>query len=265
MRLRLTYQIDRVPIDYRASFVSLIKEAIRTADDEAFHLAYESAARSMKPFCFSVFFQDFKINNGMIEIGGLTNLNVSLLNLLVGTEQDRRIGLALFNGLRDPGLQTFPFPHGQQLRKLQTHLLDEKPLEYFSSGTVRFKTMSPVLLTNGDKKGAKAVLHPATKDQRRGTRQRDNVVCDEESFAHNLSMSFKGHVEAPVKLIPEDLKVEVVHHTIGESMRAAGRPLKFVCFSGTFQLEGGPKDLHRVYQTGIGFKRNQGFGMVEVV
>jgi CRISPR-associated endoribonuclease Cas6 len=264
MRLRIIYQIEQVPIDYRDCFVSLFKEAIKTGDEEVYKAAYGDASRFTKPFCFSVFFQDFKITDDMIEIGGLTNLNISMLGFFSGTERDNRISLALFNGLRTPKMRSFPFPNGQELRRTQVQLLDEKPLEYFRSGTARFKTVSPILLTDGEKNGARPVLHPATHDPRREEGRRSGAIIDKEQFNKSLAMSVKGHVGGDIGFEPEELKVEVVRHTIGESMRQAGKPLKFVCFSGSFMLRAAPEDLHRIYQTGIGFKRNQGFGMLEV-
>lgn len=265
MRLGIAYRIAKVPIDYRAPFVSLIKEAIEKADPEVFNVVYRDVERLTKPFCFSVFFQDFKINDGVIEIGGFTNLNVSMLDFFTGTETDGRVGLALFNGLRNHELAVFKFPNGEKLTRVGVpQLLNEKPPEFFRSGIAQFKTMSPIFLTSGEKNGAKAVLHPATKDGRRDGRQRDNVIMDEEIFKASLAMSLKGHIAGAVDLQPENLKVEVIQHTIGDHMRSRGKPLKFVCSSGTFILRSSPENLHRIYQTGLGFKRNQGFGMLEV-
>ncbi len=35
-------------------------------------------------------------------------------------------------------------------------------------------------------------------------------------------------------------------------------------FSGLFELSGAPEDLKELYQNGMGFKRAQGFGFIEV-
>lgn len=265
MRLRVVYRIAKVPLDYRAAFVSLIKEAVEQADAEVFKTVYKDAARLTKPFCFSVFFPDFKIDGDIIEIGSLTYLNISMLDFFRGTDTDARVSLALFNGLRSSKLEKFAFPLEVQLTRVHTQLLDEKPPEYFSSGIARFKTMSPILLTSGEKNGARPVLHPATKDIKRSSRPRDNAVFDADAFNESLAMSLKGHVTGGVYFEPEELKVEVVRHSIGKSRQQSGKPLKLVVgFSGRFALKGAPADLHRIYQTGLGFKRNQGFGMLEV-
>ena len=264
MRLRMTYQINKVPIDYRASFVGLAKEAVRVGDEEIFKTAYENAARFTKPFCFSVFFQDFKKSGDTIEIGGLTSFNVSMLDFFKGTEVERRICLALFNGLRSSKLEKSPFPLGEELKRIHVQLVNERTLADFTGGRVQFKTMSPVFLTSGEKNGARAVLHPKTAEPHRKGTQRENVIYDEETFNGSLAMSLKGCVNGSVGFEPVNLKAEVIQHTIGEHVRSMGRPLKFICSSGTFILSGSPEDLFRVYQTGIGFKRNQGFGMLEV-
>jgi len=36
-------------------------------------------------------------------------------------------------------------------------------------------------------------------------------------------------------------------------------------YKGTFCLKGDPEDLQLLYQTGIGLRTGQGFGMVEVI
>lgn len=139
MRPRITCRIAKVPIDYRVSFVSLIKEAMEKADPEAFKAVYKDAARLRKPCCIPVFFRDFKISNGTIEIGGLTSLNVSMLDFFTGTKTDGRVGLALFAGLRDHELAAFKFPNGEKLTRVGApQILNEKPL--FRRGIKRNQT-----------------------------------------------------------------------------------------------------------------------------
>lgn len=279
MRLSLTYQVNRVPINYRPLFVSLIKKSIETGDESAYKIAYEGAKRFTKPFCFSVYFPQLSIKEDVIETGGIVNLNISMLDFGfnfvnpgdvegVSSEEDRQICLALFNGIRARELKTARFPLGEELKRSHVQLMNEKDPDDFAKGKALFKTMSPIFLSNGEKNGGRAVLHPGVKDPHRdngngGNGRRNNVIYDEGIFRKSLAMSLKGCVKDDVAFKPLDMKATVIKHIIGERVPESP-PLKFICSSGTFILSGSPEDLFRVYQTGIGFKRNQGFGMLEV-
>jgi hypothetical protein len=79
----------------------------------------------------------------------------------------------------------------------------------------------------------------------------EDTVVYENVFKESLAMSLKGYILGRAHFVPEDMKVEVVEHTIGQQMRSSHQALKFVRFSGIFSLKASPYDLYRTYQTGI--------------
>lgn len=70
MRIGFVYKIAKTPIDYRSSFLSLIKEGIKNSDLNLYEEFYESDKRDTKPFCFGVFFQNPRFGSDVIEIKG---------------------------------------------------------------------------------------------------------------------------------------------------------------------------------------------------
>lgn len=69
-----------------------------------------------------------------------------------------------------------------------------------------------------------------------------------------------------MEFIPLKLKKQVIKHTIKGFREKTGKPyMMLTCFEGCFQSIGEPEDLQMLYQTGIGLRTGQGFGMVEVV
>jgi len=62
------------------------------------------------------------------------------------------------------------------------------------------------------------------------------------------------------------MKKEIVHHTLKNYRESKHQPLiKLNTSSGTFKLKGNPQDLDAIYKMGIGNRRGQGFGMIDVV
>ena len=142
MRLGINYEIEKLPIDFRGSFVSLTKKAIEINDADLFVNLYNIEKRFTKPFCFSVYLGKYSLNDGFIHPEGSIKLNLSMLNFFDGDSRDNRITLALFNGLRATELKKFPFPAGQDLKRLHVNIVPERSLDDFAKGFVGFKTIS---------------------------------------------------------------------------------------------------------------------------
>lgn len=124
--------------------------------------------------------------------------------------------------------------------------------------------MSPVIVVDKEKR---PILHPGTKDKKGNLiSQKDGININKEDFLKELRVSLDPYIkDAQFDFIPVGLKKEVIKHSIGEHLRKGlKRPIKLIGFSGRFILKGRPEDLYKIYQLGIGFRRNQGFGMLEV-
>lgn len=65
---------------------------------------------------------------------------------------------------------------------------------------------------------------------------------------------------------PINVKKIVVKHKISEFVENTGKEIMYLTgFGGIFELSGHPDDLKEIYQNGLGFRRGQGFGFIEVV
>lgn len=243
MRIKFIYKIDKVPIDYRRYFLSLIKETIKDKN------IYSSIAkRDTKPFCFSVCFEKAKIKDEVIEIEGNTNLFISTPNI--------PLFITMYNGLISDKLKEFKFANGQVLKRLNTFLIREKNI---NKNEACFKTMSPIIIVNKNKK---PILHPKTKGDIKNI---GDIIIDEEIFLQELKYSVANNLSKDdLEFIPVDIKKEVIKHSIGEHLKEAGKKILLVGTSGKFILKGNKDDLQKIYQLGIGSRRNQGFGMVEM-
>lgn len=240
MRIKFIYKINKVPLDYRKYFLSLIKEAVK--DENLFN-----DERRTKPFCFSVFFERSKIKDEVIEIEGNTHLFIST--------PDIPLFITIYNGLINEKLKEFKFPGSEILKRKKSLLIREKNI---NKDEVCFKTISPVIIVNKDKK---PVLHPQIKGSIKNV---GNIIIDEDIFLKELKYSIANYVNNDLEFIPVDIKKEVIKHSIGEHLKETGKIIKLVGFKGKFIMRGEKSDLQKIYQLGIGFRRNQGFGMLEV-
>ncbi|MEW6608891.1 MAG: CRISPR-associated endoribonuclease Cas6 [bacterium] len=257
MRIGVVYKIDKLPIEYRSCFFNLIKEAIKQEAPELYEQFYLSNHHQTKPFCFSVFFECVQISADILTIRRNTRLYLSTLDI---SEDPQATGIKIYNGLLK--VKTMDFPLDETLHLINIFPLNEKNKTYFTQGEICFKTMSPIIVVDRDKK---PVLHPQTKNEISHFSGPENTISlDESRFLKELIFSLKELNITKLEFIPVDLKKEVIKYTISDHLKTKA-PMKLIGFKGKFILKGNPDDLYKIYQLGLGFRRNQGFGMVEVV
>jgi CRISPR-associated endoribonuclease Cas6 len=62
------------------------------------------------------------------------------------------------------------------------------------------------------------------------------------------------------------MKKVVVKENIRSSAENTDKAIFYVnAYSGIFKLSGDVEDLNYIYQGGIGYRRSQGFGMIDIV
>ncbi len=171
MRMKFVYKVNKVPIDFRRYFLSLIKEALKEEN------LYNIHKIGTKPFCFSVYFEKSKVKDEIIEIEGNTNLFIS--------SSDIPLFITIYNGLIGESLKEFPFPNREKLNRVKAFLINEKEI---NKNEQCFKTMSPVIIVNKDKK---PVLHPQTKAH---TENICEIIIDEKAFLKELKYSIANYV-----------------------------------------------------------------------
>lgn len=236
MRLRFYYEIDenKLPIDYRSGFISLTKEALKNEDELLYHRYYDS--KIQKPFTFSLFF-----NNGCRPNSNELILGSNELNLLVSSNSHDFI-TKLYNGLLKVNeFRLFDRKITKAINR-NPFLLQRKEIK---QDEMIIKTLCTALLR--DKDTAKDYLIPNDKNF--------NAMFAYYTLLNHYELT-GDKTKYPVK-IEETItfKRDVVKHF----------GLTFTGFRGVFKIKGHPKILQFIYDVGIGVRRSQGFGMVEVM
>lgn len=263
MRLGIIYKTLKLPILYRHRFISLIKETLGRSDTNYKESIYpdESVVRSKiaKPFCFSISMPKEKtikkekivIDEG-IEIEDIVFYfpEESYINFYISSH-DYQFIANLYNGLFE--IKEFDFGNGITLKLNRVFMLNERRI---LNNEVIFKTNSPILIEDLEENPVlpiesgieyfneqfNAIHHRILKDIRGEGLKRDSVFY-------------------PIKI-----KKQVVKHTLKGFREKTSKPyMMLTCFEGCFKLKGDLEDLQMLYQTGIGLRTGQGFGMVEVV
>lgn len=267
MRLKVICEGDILPIDYRNHFMNLIKSVLSMSDlgKEYLKSLYffeedgkEKSNKAPKPFCFAVRFQhdkeEFKKEKEIFYLKSPIEFYISSIDVGFLT--------ALYNGLLNKKLYPFKIGDGIISRRRNIVLLREKNIK---ENKVIFKTLSPILIEDKNE----TPLLPINPE--------NNEILDSESekfvyflreFNYITDSIFKGirgnGIKEMIQFKPLKIRKEVVKHRIREK-NIDNKIYTFTCFSGTFELSGDPEDLNLLYQLGIGLRRAQGFGMVEVV
>lgn len=242
MRLSCEYKTDKLPVANKMMFVSLIKGAINKVNKEYYDRLYnfqDKSNKQIKSFCFAVLLKDFEIENEIINIKDKIILNI--------TTPDYEFGINVYNGLLN--IQNFEYKD-YVLKRLKINLVKEK---FISEGQVVFKTMSPICIKN--RKGE--FIHIKDADYV----DELNYIVDKDLVSH------RGYgLKQPLQFEDMRMKKVVVKEEIRGFKENTNKSIFYVnAYSGTFKLSGDVEDLNYIYQSGLGFRRSQGFGMVDIV
>lgn len=243
--------------------MALIKEVLSRVDSHYKETLYpektSEKSKVAKPFTFSIMMpsgrkvvkEKITIDNGIeIEDTVFYFPEGGLLSFIISSS-DYEFIINLYNGLLEMG--NFDFSSDINLRLHRVTMLKEKKIV---EDEVTFKTLSPVLIE--------------TKDEKPLTPEDNNLTLFNKEFnaIHDrILKDMRGQgILKEIEFIPLKIKKQVVKHSLREFRAKTGKPyMTLTCFEGYFKLKGDPRDLQMLYQTGIGLRTGQGFGMVEVV
>ena len=244
MRIKVYLEVPReVSIFYRRSILSFIKKVLETEDRDYSSKIFSK--KSFKPFTFCVFFSGISVNGNSIKNDGKAILTVSS-------------GSPDFFIRFSKGLKNFKEYKGRHLngcmKIIKTEVIDEDTI---NTSKQMFRTLSPIIVVNKDK-------HPVlpAKLKMNG----DNfIIYDDDAFTQELRYSlkciFNGLPE--LRFDHKEGKKAVVKHLVGPNDRE--KVIKIVAYQGIFSLEADPYVLNEIYKYGLGFRRYQGFGCLELV
>ncbi|KZN96619.1 MULTISPECIES: CRISPR-associated endoribonuclease Cas6 [Aeribacillus] len=238
MRLRCQFEVERLPVAYRMMFVSLIKESIKRSAPTLYESLYffnGKPSKNSKHFSTALFLPKYKLIDDEFHIEGK-------ISFLISTP-DYEFFLHLYNGLQQ--IQEFTY-QTYTLHRGKITLLEEKQIDQIP---VYFKTLSPIYIRDA---------------HNRSIAPDDPAFERELNYIANLLLkNFRGHgLKQPLQVLENQLKKTVVKEKIREFDHGY---LYFTAYKGNFCLNGDIDDLRLLSQLGIGFRRNQSFGMVEVI
>lgn len=221
-----------IPSDYRRNFMALFKEAL--SDNPLKETLY--AGNVVKPFTFAVLFKPHskQPEKGRIAISG-TGIDLKF------SSSDPMILMNMYNGI----LSHKEYRIFSQYENSFKHFFLEKNIQ-IEDDVVVFKTLSPILarkIAQGRKPEFLPMNHP------------------EFSTILSQSVSSMARKLENIDTPPESINIEPIKAESNITKHIGGE----IGNKGIFKISA-PKEIQQlIYDAGIGAKRSQGFGMVEVV
>lgn len=239
MRLKMTFRLKKpeLDIEYRRMFLSLLKNAFQQASQEVFDRLYGNGT-AMKPFTFGVFLTkpQFKDNIILLDSPDITlNFSTPLTEL----------GIYFYNSMirRARRFEGYPLSNGNDMILTRVALIEEKQV---TGNEAVFRTLSPFLIR----------IH--------------NKETNEDGYLAKQDEWFGREIENNCGIMLKELtgKEESVQFT----PVAIGNPIPIRHFgilvegnTGIFKLTGNREMLEFIYKAGIGSRRSEGFGMLDIV
>ncbi len=224
--------------DYRKDIASLIKECLKTSNEEAFKNFYENKEKNIqKPFTFSLHIPHSEVKN----INGENHFKLTQNTVkLYFSSSDVTILMYIYNGMINCRSYKL-FNYNIDFKHF--HLIKEPD---FKDDLIVINTYSPVIVRDiKDNEGTGFLKH------------------EDENFINNLKYSvlntykYFNDEEFSINDIEiTKIKCEnvILKHYGGE-----------IGVNGIFSIKANKKILKSIYDNGFGAKRSQGFGMIEVI
>lgn len=231
MKLVLDLQLDRpeIPKDYRSGFMSLIKAAFEAGDELFYRHLYDT--KTDKPFTFSVYFPGLTgEKNDHLIVGYRAILNFST--------NDHRLAIYFYNGAIKLKSHQWKNDNIFSIRGIRA-LFNREIRNDFCV----FRTVSPFLLN----------------------RKGDNLqylTPDDEDFDNSFRFNIRELCNRFLKKPEVDFKYKILQH---RKMVVSHYNQSMTCNKGILEIKASPEVLNLIYNIGIGVRRSQGFGMLEIV
>src|SRR5690606_33659573 len=227
---------EKIPKDYRRGFASLIKNAIENCNP-GLYKHYYSGEFKMKPFTFGIYFPEGTKKNGDdFYVGKQFKLNFSTSSIELATH--------IYNG-------------SLHLKKDGYKLFDNivKPTRSFlhrnyeiTKNEILFKTLSPILVIT---KGSNIKEYPKY------------LLPGEEGFHEGLEFAIRECAKEFLRIETDfEFKVEIKAY---KKVPVWHYNQWMSSFNGIIEIKSIPEVLQMIYDIGLGVRRSQGFGMLEVV
>ncbi|GAB6168091.1 CRISPR-associated endoribonuclease Cas6 [Clostridium carnis] len=232
----------KMPLSYRTMIMSIIKKAIELGDKEYFNELYyyeNKKSKKIKPFCFAVYLRNFKVCGDMVEVNGEISITIST--------PDYNLGIVVYNGFLKMKEHNY---NGIIFSKNKITLEKECKV---SESEVIFKTLSPIYIKNKENKSIDIDDSEYSKEL--------NYICN------LLLNSYRGYgLNKELKFTSLNMKKIVVKEKIKDFVKNSNKDFMYInAYAGVFKLEGDVEDLNLLKQLGVGFRRSEGFGLIDII
>ena len=238
MKISITGKMkeQKIGIGYRMFVLSMMKKVISDYDKEYFEdmFFYEGKkSKKVKPFTFSVYFRDYKINPDFIEVNGEVKIIIS--------SADMKLNMILFNGFMSINTYGDFIKSGVKIE--QDRKIEDR--------AVVMKTLSPIYIKGKD--------------------GNDLDIADESYntefnyFADLILRGYRGYgLNEKLEFTPLNMKKVVAKEEINGFKEKTGKRFIYIkAYSGVFKLVGNTEDLNLLKELGVGARRS-GFGTIDI-
>lgn len=221
---------------------SLIKQALQTESEEYFNQLYQyegKANKRTKNFCFAIRVVNYELKKEVFEVKDKV--------IMVISSPDQELMIRLYNGLLN--CKVFNYKT-YELNIKKVYVKQHKELKRMP---VILKTQSPIWIKDNQNQSMD-LENPHYQVEL-------NYICNE------VLKGYRGQgLQGDLFLEPIDMKKKVVKQAIREFSQKTEKAIYYTnCYEGIFKLSGELKDINDLVQLGIGFRRAQGYGLVEVL
>ncbi|AMA74170.1 MULTISPECIES: CRISPR-associated endoribonuclease Cas6 [Aneurinibacillus] len=239
MRIVFSLKTKVIPISYRMIIVSLVKECLQQANEKYYRKLYETNQAVLKPFTFAPYLKNFRFAEDEIYLDEL---------VLTFSSPDFEFMLHFYNGLRK--VSWFRYKQYEFIRG-RVRMLPEQTIR---NRSIIVKTQSPLLIEDENRK-------PVSPE-------RPEFAKHFAYMADTILREYRGKgLRESLIVTPLAMQKKVIkesNHVFTET-HGPNRYLYFTTYQGQLRLEGHPEDLQLLYQLGMGKRRGQGFGLVDVI
>jgi CRISPR-associated endoribonuclease Cas6 len=260
--------------------MALIKEALNRADGNYKDLLFPDKSsiysKKTKPFSFSLYIPSEYIKNRekfylflnedlMVEDTVFYPASGRYFCLFISSS-DYEFMINLYNGLcQIKELDFFKFlSTNEDTEKVQIGKISMLNERKINRDEVLFKTLSYISVEDEHDRPIEIFKEDGrTIDSQKLERFNHHL----NEIQHRILRDIRGYgLRRPLEFIPLSVEKVGVKHALKEFWRHTGRPyMVLTTYKGTFCLRGDPEDLQLLYQTGIGLRTGQGFGMIDII
>jgi len=243
MRIKVEFETksEALPLEYRRAFISYLKSSFQEYNEDLYSELYEKR-HGPKPFCFSIYFLPD------VDMGKEGVTLYSKRFIVWFTTGDVMMGVHLINAFMNRNNKWRPLANSGNSIKVTS--ITKVPEQQIRDNVVAFKIYSPIVIRDHDQISGRDWYLTYEDAEFENTWKR-NLKTELKSV---LRQDVSRDIDA-LKLTPLQL-VKIVVLNYGIYVPAT---------LGSFVLEGERYLLEYLYQTGMGSKRNLGFGLLDIL